>query len=79
MTLYIKAGCPWRTAAEQYLNKRGYRYKSVEIRRNRAALDEFLGVSGQTSAPTLVAGDLVLRDFGPDELEDFLKEHNIRP
>jgi hypothetical protein len=29
--------------------------------------------------PTLVTGELVLADFGPDELEDFLKEHNIRP
>jgi len=79
MTLYIKAGCPWCTVAEQYLNKRGYRYTSVEVRRNRPALDELLAVSGQTYAPTLVAGDLVLRDFGPDELEDFLQEHNIRP
>ena len=66
-------------AAEQYLNKRGFRYKSIEVRRNRAALDELQTVSGQTSAPTLVAGDLVLRDFGPDELEDFLMAHNIRP
>jgi glutaredoxin 3 len=65
--------------AEQYLNKQGYRYKSIEVRRNRTGLDELLTVSGQTYAPTLVAGDLVLRDFGPDELEDFLKEHNIRP
>lgn len=79
MTLYVKAGCPWCMVAEHYLNKRGYRYKSIEVRRNRAALDELQAVSGQTSTPTLVAGDLVLRDFSPDELEDFLKEHNIRP
>jgi glutaredoxin 3 len=79
MTLYIKAGCPWCMAAEQYLHKRGYGYKSVEVHKNRAALDELRAISGQTATPTLVAGDLVLRDFGPDELEDFLKEHNIRP
>ena len=79
MTLYIKSGCPWCIAVEQYLNKQGYRYKSIEVRRNRTALDELQTVSGQIYAPTLVAGDLVLRDFGPDELEDFLKEHNIRP
>jgi glutaredoxin 3 len=66
-------------AAEQYLNKRGYKYKSIEVRKNRRALDELVAVSGQRSAPTLVSGDLVLSDFGPDELEDFLKEHNIRP
>jgi hypothetical protein len=32
--------------AEQYLNKRGYRYKSIEVRKNRAALDELRAVSG---------------------------------
>ena len=79
MTLYVKAGCPWCMVAEQYLNNRGYKYKSVEVRRNRAAFDELVAVSGQTFAPTLVAGELVLSDFGPDELADFLKEHNIRP
>ena len=65
--------------AEQYLNNRGYKYQSVEVRRNRAAFDELVTVSGQPFAPTLVAGELVLSDFGPDELADFLKEHNIRP
>ena len=79
MTLYVKASCPWCVVAEQYLDKRGYRYQSVEVRRNRAALEELQAVSGQTNTPTLVAGDLVLRDFSPDELEDFLKDHNIRP
>jgi hypothetical protein len=42
--------------AEQYLNNRGYKYESVEIRRNRAAYDELVAVSGQTSAPTLLPG-----------------------
>jgi len=79
MTLYVKAGCLWCMVAEQYLNSRGYKYKSIEVRRNRAAFDELVTVSGQTFAPTLVTGELVLSDFGPDELEEFLKEHNIRP
>jgi glutaredoxin 3 len=79
MTLYVKAGCPWCMAAEEYLNKRGYKYKSIEVRRNRGALDELVAISGQRSTPTLVSGDLVLSDFGPNELEDFLHEHNIRP
>jgi glutaredoxin 3 len=65
--------------AQQYLNNRGYKYNSIEVRRNRAAFDELVAVSGQTFAPTLVSGELVLPNFGPDELEDFLKEHNIRP
>jgi hypothetical protein len=36
-------------------------------------------ISGQTYAPTLVVGDEVLPDFGPEELEHFLKVHEIDP
>jgi glutaredoxin 3 len=79
MTLYIKAGCPWCMVAEEYLGRRGYKYRSVEIRKDRAAFDDLVALSGQPHTPTLVAGQLVLSDFSPDELEDFLKEHNIRP
>jgi hypothetical protein len=43
------------------------------------AFNELRRISGQTYAPTLVIGDLFLPDFGPDELEDFLNEHNILP
>ena len=79
MTLYVKAGCPWCMVAEQYLNKRGYRYKSIEVRRNRAATDETPSRLGTDLCTDACGRDLVLRDFGPDELEDFLKQHNIRP
>jgi glutaredoxin len=79
MTLYLKAGSPWCMVAEEYLNKRGYRYKRVAIRKNRDDSDELVALSGQPNTPTLVTGRLVLSDFGPDELEDFFKLHNIRP
>jgi glutaredoxin 3 len=79
MILYVKAGCPWCRVAEDYLDKRGYKYTLVEVRRDPAALGELKRISGQTFAPTLVIGDLILPDFGPDELADFLKEHNILP
>ena len=79
MILYVKPGCPWCRVAEQYLDERGYKYQSIDVRRDRAAFDELRRISGQSYAPTLVIGDLVLPDFGPDELEDFLKRHNILP
>ena len=47
--------------------------------RNPAGFNELKRISGQTYAPTLVIGNLFLPDFGPDELEEFLKEHNILP
>jgi glutaredoxin 3 len=79
MILYVKAGCPWCRLAEDYLNKHGYRFKQVDVRRDPVAMGELKRISGQTFAPTLVLGDLVLPDFGPDQLEDFLKKHNILP
>ena len=79
MILYVKAGCPWCRMAEDYLDKRNYKYRVIDVRRDPAALKELKRISDQTYAPTLVIGDLVLSDFGPEELEDFLKEHNIAP
>jgi glutaredoxin 3 len=79
MVLYIKPGCAWCRLAEDYLGKRGYKYKQVDVRRDPQAFAELRRISGQTYTPTLVIGDLFLPDFGPDELEEFLKQHNIVP
>ena len=79
MILYVKTGCPWCRIAEEYLNKHGYKHERKDVRKDPAAFAELKRISGQTYAPTLVIGDSVLRDFGIDELEDFLKRHNILP
>ena len=79
MILYVKAGCPWCRLAEVYLDDQGYKYKRINVRQDHAAFDELKRISGQTYTPTLVTGDDVLSDFGPDQLEEFLKEHNIFP
>jgi glutaredoxin 3 len=79
MILYVKAGCPWCHVAEEYLNKHGYKYELTDVRVDPVAFAELKRISGQACTPTLVIGDLVLPDFGSDELEDFLKQHNILP
>lgn len=79
MILYVKTGCPWCRLAEVHLDERGYKYKRINVRQDHAAFDELKRISGQTYTPTLVTGDDVLSDFGPDQLEEFLKEHNIFP
>jgi glutaredoxin 3 len=79
MILYVKPGCPWCSIAEEYLNKRGYKYERTDVCVDPAAFTELKRISGQSYAPTLAVGNLVLPDFGPDELEDFLKRHNILP
>jgi glutaredoxin 3 len=79
MVLYVKPGCPWCRMAELYLDERGYKYSRINVWQDRAAFDELKRISGQTYTPTVVIGDHVLPDFGPHELEVFLKEHKILP
>ena len=79
LLLYVKAGCPWCEMAEEYLNEYGYKFRRIDVLKDRVAFDEMRRISGQTYAPTLVVGDEVLPDFGPDELGHFLKVHEIEP
>jgi glutaredoxin len=79
LKLYVKVWCPWCVTAQQYLDSRGYRYELIDVERNRADYDDMIRLSGQRYTPTLTAGELVLPDFGPDELEVFLKKHSIQP
>jgi glutaredoxin 3 len=79
LLLYVKTGCPWCELAEEYLDEHRYKYRRIDVRKDRAVFEEMRRVSGQTYAPTLVVGDEVLPDFGPDELEHFLKTHEIEP
>ena len=79
LKLYIKPGCPWCIMAEEWLQGHGYRYAAIDVRADRAAFDEMIRISGQRRAPTLVAGEHLLPDFGPEELAPFLQKHSIAP
>lgn len=63
--------------ARDWLDERAYRYEWIDVLTDDEAYDEMRERSGQSLTPTLVIGDRVLPDFGPDELEVFLKRHNI--
>lgn len=78
--LYVKVWCPWCVMAQQWLDQHGYRYQLIDVEQSRADYDAMIHLSGQRRTPTLVTADgLVLPDFGPDELEVFLKKHSITP
>jgi Glutaredoxin and related proteins len=79
LILYVKPGCPWCRRAENYLREHGYTYVLVDVIGDRSAFAEMKRLSGQTYAPTLAVGDLILPDFGPAELEEFLQQHQIVP
>jgi glutaredoxin len=79
LILYVKPACSWCRKAENYLRAHGYSYTLVDVISDRAAFAEMKRLSGQTYAPTLVVGDLMLPDFGPEELGEFLQQHQILP
>jgi glutaredoxin len=80
LKLYVKVWCPWCVTAQDWFDSRGYRYTLIDVEKNRADYDEMIRLSGQRLTPTLVTADgRVLPDFGPDELEVFLKQHSITP
>ena len=80
LKLYVKIWCPWCVMAWEWLDARGYRYELLDVEKNRADYDDMIRLSGQRRTPTLVTGSgAVLPDFGPEELESFLKKHSITP
>jgi len=79
LQLYVKTWCPWCVRAKAFLDAGGYRYEEIDVEASREAYATMIRISGQSSTPTLVIGDKVLPDFGPEELRDFLAQHGIVP
>ena len=79
LKLYVKTWCPWCVSAKRTLDSRGYTYHEIDVEADRAAYQEMIRLSGQSLTPTLVVGERVLPDFGPDELLSFLARHNLQP
>jgi len=80
LKLYVKVWCQWCVMAQEWLDARGYRYELIDVEQNRADYEEMIRISGQRYTPTLLLGEsgLVLPDFGPPELEEFLRRHQIK-
>ncbi|NNE90675.1 MAG: glutaredoxin family protein [Verrucomicrobiales bacterium] len=82
LNVYVKPGCPWCINVIQFLKENGYRFKEIDVIADETKMAEMEEISGQTFAPTMRVGkndDLVLADFGVDELKLFLDQHGIGP
>jgi len=75
--VYVKPGCPWCVEVIDYLEAGGYEFEAIDVRADAAAYRKMQEISGQTSAPTMTVGDLMLADFGVAELVPFLKKHSL--
>jgi len=79
LQLYVKTWCPWCVRAKEFLDAEGYHYEEIDVEANKDDYAKMIRLSSQRLTPTLVVGDLVLPDFGPEELRDFLAKHCIAP
>lgn len=79
LRLFSREWCSWCIEAKEYLTERGYQFTEIDVGEDRAAYQEMRQLSDQTYVPTLVAGDEVLANFDTDQLEKFLREHDIVP
>ncbi len=79
MKVYIKPGCPWCVEVVEWLDAAGYKYHKLNVAEDRALYQEMIELSGQSKAPTMTYGDLLLANFGVEELVPFLEEHGIEP
>lgn len=79
LKLYSRRMCSWCIDAKEYLAARGYRFVEIDVGQNRQAYDEMKELSEQTYVPTVIAGENVLANFDIDQLEEFLREHDIHP
>ena len=77
--LFSREWCSWCIDAKDYLTERGYNFTEIDVGCDRAAYEEMRQLSDQTYVPTLVAGDEVLANFDTDQLEKFLRAHDIVP
>ncbi len=77
--LYVKTWCPWCVAAIEALDALRVPYSIEDIEKNPQAASQMRALSGQSRVPTLDANGSVLADFGPEELEPFLKRCGVLP
>lgn len=75
--VYVKPGCPWCVEVVNYLKKEGYDFNEIDVIADRAAFQKMIDLSGQSSAPTMTVGELMLADFGVEELVPFLQENDL--
>ena len=72
--LFIKPFCGWCDEVMEWLDRNKIKYNVLDVTSDRAAWDEMVGLSGQSSAPVIEVDGEMLADFGASELAQFWNE-----
>ena len=70
----IKPVCGGCAEAMEWLDRNKIKYNALDVTSDRAAWDEMVGLSGQSSAPVIEVDGEMLADFGASELAQFWNE-----
>lgn len=79
LDLYVKTWCPWCVAAIETLDALSCAYTVHDVEKVPAAAAAMKAISGQSRVPTISAAGAVLADFGPEEIEPFLRKLGLLP
>ena len=72
--IFIKPFCGWCAEAMEWLDRNKIKYNALDVTSDRAAWDEMVRLSGQSSAPVIEVDGEMLADFGASELAKFWNE-----
>jgi monothiol glutaredoxin len=75
--VYLKSFCPWSPGVRTALDRQGLAYEVAEVSRDRAAFEEMVRETGQSSAPCVKIDDEWLIDVGGDEVHAWLVGHGL--
>lgn len=64
ITIYITTTCPFCKAAKEDLDRRGIKYKEIDVSKDDDALEKMVKISGKRLVPVMVNGENVTVGFG---------------
>jgi glutaredoxin len=73
VVMYATSSCPYCRKARQYFVRNGIPVQELDIDANRDAREELIGLTGQTSVPTIeIEGRLLAAGFSEDRITQAL-------
>jgi len=64
ITIYATPTCPFCKAAKEDLDRKGIKYKEIDVSKDAEELEKMLRISGKRLVPVMVNGENVTVGFG---------------
>ncbi len=71
--IYTTQTCPWCRATKDLLNKKGIKYKEIDVSKDRKLAKEMIKKSGQYGVPVLDIDGKIIVGFDKERIEELIK------